>query len=162
AFSNEPFGSTSDSTAIRPFRRTAKRAAGNGERSRLASVRLLMALTAAHFAQQQCRLDRGHRSLTPLVLAGAVEPTAVERLLLGVAGQDPEPYRHGGVEGDAGEAVRHRATHVVEVRSATADHRAQRDDRVVPLLREHLRGQRQLEGAGYPYQRRVLDLAVGE
>ena len=71
----------------------------------LAVVRLVMGLTAAHFAQQQRRLDRSQRGLPSLVLARSRQPASVERLLGRVAGEHAEPYRDAGVEGDPGEPV---------------------------------------------------------
>src|SRR5881275_2792552 len=116
-----------------------------------------MALATTHLAQQQRRLDRSHRGLLSLVLARSGESAPLERLLLVVAGEHAEPYRDTGVQSDAGETVRDRATDVFEVRRAAADDDAESDHGVVALLRQRLRRDRQLEGAGDAQQGEVLD-----
>jgi hypothetical protein len=48
------------------------------------------------------------------------------------------------------------------VRGAAADDDTERDDRVVTVLRQRRRDDRQLERARDPYDGRVLDLEIGE
>ena len=82
------------------------------------------------------RGQRGRGRLVALVLDRALEAGAVERLLLGVAGEQAEADRDAVVERDPAEPVGGRVADVVEVRGAAADDDAERDDGVVPLLGE--------------------------
>src|SRR4051812_36819326 len=121
-----------------------------------------MAFATTHFAQQQRRLDRGHRCLLSFVLARSGDSATVESLLLVVAREHAEPYRDAGVERDAGEAIGDRATHVFEVWRTSTDDHAERDHRVVALLSQRLRRDRQLEGARNAQQSEVLDAGRAE
>src|SRR4051795_8573471 len=121
-----------------------------------------MAFATTHFAQQQRRLDRGHRCLLSFVLARSGDAAPVESLLLVVAREHAEPYRDAGVERDAGETVRDRAAHVFEVWRAATDDDAERDHRVVALLSQRLRRDRQLEGARNAQQSEILHPGCAE
>src|SRR3954466_13568483 len=121
--SSEPLGKTTDSTRVGLSKET--RSGRRGRRSAgwasSATGRLLMAFATTHFAQQQRRLDRGHRCLLSFVLARSRDSAPVESLLLAVAREHAEPYRDAGVERDAGESVCDGTAHVFEVWRAPTD-----------------------------------------
>ena len=95
-----------------------------------------------------------HR-LAALVLGAAGQAGAVERLLLGVGGEHAVA---DGVRSSSATRVRpggHGVADVLEVRGATADDDAERDDGVV-RAGQRLRDDGQLDGAGDPDHRRVV------
>ena len=68
----------------------------------------------------------------PLSSCEPSQPGPVQRLLLVVAGEQPEPDRYAGVDRHPGQPVGRGLADVVEVRRAAADHDSERDHRVVP------------------------------
>jgi hypothetical protein len=61
---------------------------------------------AALRPQGQRRLDRSHCGLPSLVLARPGQSGPIESLFGGIASEQAKPYRHSGLDGDTGEAVR--------------------------------------------------------
>ena len=85
----------------------------------------------------------------PLSSVGSGRAAAGDRLLEGVAGQHAVADRHPGIQRDPGQPGRHRIADVLEMRCATADHHAERDDGVV-RGGQRLRHDRQLDAHPAP------------
>ncbi len=95
----------------------------------------------------------------PLSSVLPIQPAPVAGLLQGVTGEHPVANRFAGVEGDPGQPVGHRVTHVLEVRRAAPDHRAQAGHGVV-AAGQFGRHHRQLHRPGHPDHPRVIDPAL--
>ena len=103
-------------------------------------------------------LDRRHHRGEALVaLLGAA---ALDRLFEVLGRDDTVEDGHARLEGDLRERLGRRRLDERRVRRRALHHRAERDDGVELLLRELLRRQRDLIGAGHLHERQVLLLAA--
>src|SRR6185312_10309232 len=106
--------------------------------------------SAFQLPQEIGHLDGGQRrvgTLVPMLAAGTFRS-----LLHVVAGEHAEYHRQAGVAGCIGYAAGTFARHVVEMRRAAADDRAEGDHGViVAALAEFAGSERYLEGAGDPH-----------
>src|SRR5664280_3625473 len=82
-------------------------------------------------AQGDHRRHRCGGGLVALVLAGALEPRAVKRLLLVVTGEDAETDRYASPDADISQTHRGRLADVVEMWRAAPDHDAKSDQCVM-------------------------------
>src|SRR5689334_15404993 len=81
--------------------------------------------------QHERGVERRHHGLPSLVLMATGQSAPVQSRLYRVTGQHAVPDGPAGVEGDAGQACRHRVADVLEVRGAAADDHAEAGHSVV-------------------------------